>query len=93
MEEVKIYEFHGSFGMCIVCAKNEGHAREKILKDYDLKGTETVFSMGQEIPEEMYICYTMEIEQEEGILFTSVYHYLKFFREENEYKVLTKLMD
>tara|TARA_R110000850_G_scaffold260681_1_gene388032 strand:- start:273 stop:551 length:279 start_codon:yes stop_codon:yes gene_type:complete len=89
--EAKIYEFHGNFGMCIVCAKNKDHAQEVIADFYKEDIDESLmFSEGQEIPDILYDVMTMEVETEKGtdMIFFSQY---MAQRKENQFEILTSL--
>ena len=88
--EAKIYEFHGNFGICIVCAKDKDHAKQLIWGECKDECSPIAFSKGQEIPTVLYDVMTMEQETETGteMIFFSQY---MAKRKEDEFKIITSL--
>ena len=88
--EAKIYEFHGNFGTCLVCALDRQQAKELIWAEYKDECSPITFSFGQEIPEVLYHLFTMQEETEKGTDTINFIQYMKN-RKEDEFKILTSL--
>ena len=86
--EPKIFEIHGNFGACFVCAKSEAHALVVISKDWNLLLSELITSKTQEVPEQLYTECTMEREGEEGTEMVTFHQYMNEVRGAADYEVI-----